>query len=61
MGSSTVFHFLQLLSGFCESDQFPTASYCAVLDHRGELYCAIGDMDVHQSIDVEWVSVAVLP
>lgn len=51
------FRFLfQSLSGFRESDQFPTASYCAVIDHRGELYFAIGDMDVHQSVDVEWVS-----
>ena len=51
------FHFLKSLSGFHENDQFPTATYCAVLDHRGELYCAIGDMDVNQSINVEWVSV----
>lgn len=25
--------------------QIPTASYCIVLDHKGEMFCGIGDMD----------------
>ena len=47
---------LKSLEGMCESEQFPTATYCVVLDNKGELFCAIGDMDVNQCVSVDWVS-----
>ena len=33
-----------------------SATYCAVLDGSGELHCAIGDMNIHNEITVDWVS-----
>ncbi len=47
---------IQSLSGLRRSDELRTATYCLVLDHKGELYCGIGDMDIIELISVEWVS-----
>ncbi|XP_064381865.1 uncharacterized protein LOC135330853 [Halichondria panicea] len=52
-------HLTQLkipLDGIYECSHLPTASYCIVLDHQGEVYCAVGDMSINNSITVDWVS-----
>ena len=38
-----------------ECGRFSTATYCVVLDHHGEMYCAVGDMNINESISVDWV------
>ena len=47
----------QSLAGIRQLQDTPTATYCVVLDGSGETYCAVGDMDILQSISPEWVSV----
>ncbi len=42
-------------AGIYQSRTQSTAAYCAVLDGRGELYCAVGDMEVNGSVTPEWV------
>ena len=48
--------FLQSLAGLRRSEGMPTATYCVVLDCNGETHCAVGDMDVLDTISPEWVS-----
>ena len=45
----------QEVTGVIQSPDLPTASYCAILDCTGEMTYAIGDMDIHDLIDVSWV------
>ncbi len=51
--------FIQSLDGIFKSDNLPTANYCAVLDHRGEMNFGVGDMSVNDLITVNWVCVHV--
>ena len=46
---------LQSSAGLQRSEAFPTACYNLLLDHQGEMYCAIGDMDITAQISVDWV------
>lgn len=36
----------QKTDGLIELPDAATATYCVVLDHLGEMYCGIGDMDI---------------
>ena len=54
--SSQRFLPLQEVTGVLQSPDLPTASYCAILDCTGEMMYAIGDMDIHELITVNWVS-----
>ena len=51
---------LQSLAGVRRSEGMPTATYCVVLDCNGETHCAVGDMDVLETISPEWVSLFVV-
>ena len=53
--SSFTLYSTQELTGVLQSPDLPTASYCAILDCTGEMTYAIGDMDIHDLIDVSWV------
>jgi pseudouridine-5'-phosphate glycosidase/pseudouridine kinase len=47
-GKAVVQHMEELglsVQGVHVLQQIPTASYCIVLDHKGEMFCGIGDMD----------------
>lgn len=50
----------QSLAGIRESEIFPTAAYCLVLNDKGEVHCGIGDMDIATQISVDWVSLVVM-
>ena len=41
----------QATDGLIELPDAATATYCAVLDHLGEMYCGIGDMDILNRIE----------
>jgi hypothetical protein len=47
---------LQNLGGVQEMEELRTATYCAVLQKGGELLFGIGDMDIHNHITPEYVS-----
>lgn len=38
-----------------------TATYVALLDRRGDFLFGVGDMDIHQHLDVDWVNTPPLP
>ncbi|XP_065898187.1 uncharacterized protein [Dysidea avara] len=42
--------------GLIELPDAATATYCAVLDHLGEMYCGIGDMDILNRIEPDNIS-----
>jgi len=44
-------HINQTTDGLLELPDAATATYCAVLDHLGEMYCGIGDMDILNKIE----------
>ncbi|KAF2352502.1 Carbohydrate kinase PfkB [Trinorchestia longiramus] len=41
--------------GTLRQDTAPTASYCALLDSKGEAMLGVGNMDVHNHITPQWV------
>ena len=41
----------QTTKGLLEFPDSSTATYCLVQDHVGEMYCAIGDMDIIGKIE----------
>ena len=49
--------FPQALTGVRVSEDCGTGTYCVVVDHQGEVFCGIGDMDVTTQITPEWVFV----
>lgn len=54
-GYSLPYHPTQSTEGVMSLDNVPTATYCAVLDGRGEMRCGIGDMDASDHVSPQWV------
>ena len=48
---------LQDLSCVVSLPSVTTATYCLLLDNKGEMFCGVGDMDITDKLTVDLVGV----